>query len=198
MKKKKKYHIKYGTRVWDTRFSSAISQSKIEFSALDLLDTKIVSKPWLTNKIVWGIWLFWKKNLLFLLETHNLTKTEKDVWIFCFVFCFFVFFHLSQWLSFCSKPRSTKPLPFISIESTTSSSTILWSKSLTLSLTKIHPFSVKANLCESPNRQIPSIWRWKAPIQSRPRSKMKKSSPNKQHLIFAGKQSECTLADYNI
>ena len=114
---------------------------------------------------------------LFLLETHNLTKTEKHVWIFCFVFCFF---HLSQWLSFCSKPRSTKPLPFISIESTTSSSTILWSKSLTFSLTKIHAFSVKANLCESLNWQIPSIWRWKAPIQSttwRPRSKMKKSSP---------------------
>ena len=46
-----------------TRFPSAILQSKIEFSTLDLLDIKIVSKPWLTNKIVWGIWLFWKKNL---------------------------------------------------------------------------------------------------------------------------------------
>ena len=44
--------LKYGTQVWDTRFPSEISQSKIEFSTLDLLDTKIVSKPWLTNKIV--------------------------------------------------------------------------------------------------------------------------------------------------
>ena len=91
-------------------------------------------------------------------------------------FVLFFFFHLSQWLIFCSKPRSTKPLPFISIESTTSSSTIPWSKSLTFSLTKIHPFSVKTDLCESPNRQIPSIWRWKALIRSttwRPRSKMK-------------------------
>ena len=44
-----------------TQFPSAISQSKIEFSALDLLDNKIVSKPWLTNKIVREIWLFWGK-----------------------------------------------------------------------------------------------------------------------------------------
>ena len=126
--------------------------------------------------------------------SQSLTKIEKHKWIFCF-------FHLSQWLIFCSKRRSTKPLPFISIKSTTSSSIILWSKSLTFSLTKIHPFSVKADLCQSPNRQRPSISRWTALIWStmwRLRSKMKKSSPNQQRLIFAGKQSECTLADYNI
>ena len=135
-------------------------------------------------------------------QSHKNRKTHMNLLFSFLFFVFFCFFHLSQWLSFFSKPRSTKPLPFISIESTTSSSTILWSKSLTLSLTKIHAFSVKANLCESLNWQIPSIWRWKAPIQSttwRPRSKMKKSSPNnQQRLIFTRKQSECTLADCNI
>ena len=45
--------LEFHTQVSHTRIPSGISQSKIEFSALDLLDTKIVSKPWLTNKIVW-------------------------------------------------------------------------------------------------------------------------------------------------
>ena len=76
-------------------------------------------------------------------QSHKNRKTHMNLLFSFLFFVFFCFFHLSQWLSFFSKPRSTKPLPFISIESTTSSSTILWSKSLTLSLTKIQLIFVK-------------------------------------------------------
>ena len=141
--------------------------------------------------IIFFFYQFFSFSLFFLPKPHKNWKTQMNL----------LFFSSLSVLIFCSKRRSTKPLPFISIKSTTSSSIILWSKSLTFSLTKIHPFSVKADLCQSPNRQRPSISRWKALIRStmwRLRSKMKRSSPNQQRLIFAGKQSECTLADYNI
>ena len=59
----------YWNRVCKARFQwqktsliDSISKSKIESNRLDFVRFLNSFKTFLTNEIVWGIWLFWKKN----------------------------------------------------------------------------------------------------------------------------------------